>query len=101
MYYLGPQDVKPDREAPILGGAYILITAQIKTKYACRNPFLYPVSIQHLLCTRHCASALESQQYTSFCPQQVGRLAGKTNMPADDQQIIFKYCKKKKEVEPG
>lgn len=49
------------------------------------------------------ASALESQQYTSFCPQQVGRLAGKTNMPADDQQIIFKYYKKKKkkEVEPG
>lgn len=54
------------------------------------------MSIQHLLCTRHCASALESHQYTSFCPQQEGRLAGKTNMPTDDQQIIFKYCKKKK-----
>lgn len=36
-----------------------------------------------------------TQDRNGLCPQQVGRLAGKTNLPTEYQQMIFKDDEKR------
>lgn len=55
--------------------------------------------IQHLLYARHCAQKegfSSTQDRNVLCPQLVGRLAGKTNMPTDYSKLYLKILEKNK-----